>query len=74
MMDVGSVKAHTHTHIFGGSVVKSATESANFMAESTDFTTDFVIVGQLSVLNMFDNLKPRESADGNRPTGIGRRE
>ena len=46
---------------------ESAVESANFTAESADSTTDSVIVGRLPLLNMFNILKPLESADGNRP-------
>ena len=68
--------------IFGGSAVKSAidwadsiAESADSIAESADSTTNSVIVSRLSVLNMFDIMKPLESADGNRPTiAVGRRQ
>ena len=56
-------KAHTHTPIFGGSAVKSAIESVDSITESADSTTDSVIVSQLSVLYMFNILKPLESAD-----------
>ena len=62
------LKAHTHTLIFGGSVIKSAIESTDSIEESVGSTTNFVIVGRLSVLNMFNTLKPLESAYGNRPT------
>ena len=37
-----------------------------------DSTTDYVIVGQLSVLNMFNILNLLESADGSWPMGVGR--
>ena len=41
----------------------------------TDSTTDSEIVGRLSVLNMFNILKPLELADRNRPTiAVGRRQ
>ena len=63
-----SFKAHTHTPIFGGSAVKSAIESADSIGESADCTTNAVIVGQLSVSNMFNVLKPLEVANRHRPT------
>ena len=39
-------------HIFGGSAVKSAIESADSIAESADSTTDSVIVSRLTLLNI----------------------
>ena len=39
-----SLKAHTYTLLFGGSVVKSAIESVDSIAESADSTTNSVIV------------------------------
>ena len=52
-------------------------ESTDSIPESADYITDavfFFIVGRLPISNMFNILNPMESADGNRPTGIGRRE
>ena len=63
-----TLKAHTHTPIFGGCVVKSAIQSANSIANSANSTINFVIVCRMSVLNMFTFLKRPESADGNRST------
>ena len=45
-----SLKAHTHTPTFAGSLL----ESANSSPESADSTTDFMTVGRLPVLNMFN--------------------
>ena len=62
------VKARTHRPIFRGFSAESAVESADSIPESSDSTTDFPIVGRLSLSNMFDILLvhpvgQRESAD-----------
>ena len=59
-----SLKAHTHTPILARSELESAVELTDCTTESADCTTDSVIVCQLSVLNMFNILKPMESAEG----------
>ena len=46
--------------------------SEDFLQNRWYSSTDSVIVGRLSLSNMFNILRPLESADGNRPTGIGR--
>ena len=44
-------------------------------AQSADSTTDSVIIGPLSLLNMFDILNPLELADGSQATiGVGQRQ
>ena len=53
-----SLKARTHRLIFTGSKAESVVELAD-----SDSTTDSVIVGRLSVLNMFNILNPLKSAD-----------
>ena len=73
------LKARTHRPILRGfaaeSATESATESADYTPELADYTTNSVIVGRLSVSNMFNILNPLESADRNRPTiAVGRRE
>ena len=75
----GGLKAHTHKPIFGGFLAESVVESAVSAVESADSSIDSVKVDQLSPSNMFNILRPLESADenwstGNRLTGIGRRE
>ena len=55
-----ALKAHTHTPILARWGLESVVEPANC-------TIDSVIVGQLSVSNMFIIQNPLESADGNRP-------
>ena len=57
------LKAHTHRPTFTGSAAESVVESANSAAEAADNTTNSVIVGRLSLSNMFDILSPLESAD-----------
>ena len=62
------LKAHTHRPILNGFAVESAVESADSIPESADSTTDFTVVGRLSLSNMFDMLllQPvgrQESAD-----------
>ena len=63
LANIDTLEAHTHTLIVGGSAVQSAKELADFTAESVDSTTDSVIVYRLYLLNMFNILKPLESAD-----------
>ena len=63
-----TVKARTNRLIFRGLAAESAVESAYSIPESANSTSDSVIFGQLSVLNMFNILNPLESADGKRPT------
>ena len=46
-------------------------ELADSSPESADSTTDFVIVGQLPVLNIFDTSTPIQSADSSQPTIAG---
>ena len=48
------IKACTYRPIFRGLAAESAVESADSIPESADSTTDFVIVGRLPVLNMFN--------------------
>ena len=56
-----------------GFEAESVVESADSIPESADSTTDFTIVGRLSISNMFNILKPLESADANRLTiAVGR--
>ena len=54
-------KARTHRPIFRGF-------SAESVVELADSPTDSVEVGRLFILNMFNILKPPESANGNRLT------
>ena len=67
------MKARTHRPIFRGFAAESAVESADSGIESADSTTDSVIVGRLSISNMFNILNPLESADG-MTIGVGRRQ
>ena len=68
-----ALKAHTHRLIFRGFVVESTVESADSIPESADSTTNFVIVGRLPVLNMFNISTPIKSADCSQPTiAVGR--
>ena len=62
------VKAHAHRPIFKGIIAKSAVESADSILESADSTTDFTIVGRLSISNMFNISTPTQSADSSRST------
>ena len=62
------LKAHTHRPIFRGIIAESAVESADSIPESADSTTDFTIVGRLSISNMFNISTPTQSADFSRPT------
>ena len=55
--------------ILARSATESAVESTDSTTESADSTTDSVIVGRLSLLNMFNILNPLESAD-ERPIGL----
>ena len=48
--------------------MESVVKLADSAVESADSTTDSVIVGRLSLSNMFNILRPLESADGNRLT------
>ena len=52
------LKACTHRPILWGFEAESVVESAASLPESADSTTDFSIVGRLSISNMFDILKP----------------
>ena len=61
------VKARTHKPTFAVSVLESVLESAESSPESVDSTTDFVIVGRLPVLNMFNISTPIQTA--NRSSG-----
>ena len=66
-----TIKARTHTSTFAGTTL----ESTHSSPESTDSTTDFMIVGRLPILNMFDIYMPIQMADENRlsiavPTAI----
>ena len=66
---LSNIKAHTHRPIFREIAAESVVESAD---SGIDSTTDSVIVGHLSILNMFNILNPPESADGSRLTiGVG---
>ena len=67
---VADLKAHTHTPILARSEVESAVESADCTTESADYTTDYVKVGRLSLLNMFYILNPLELAIGRRQIGL----
>ena len=65
-----SIKARTHRPIFTGSAAESLVEStdswiepADSNPESAGSTGDFVLVGRLPVLNMFDISTPIQSAD-----------
>ena len=51
-----TIKARTHRPIFRGSAAELVVESADSNPESADSTTDSVIVGRLSLSNMFDIL------------------
>ena len=57
-----------HWPIFRRFSAESAVESADFIPESADYTTDSVIVDRLPVSNMFNILNPLVSADRNRLT------
>ena len=46
-------------------MLESALEVADFNTESADFSTDFVVVGRLPILNMFDNSQLIQSVNGN---------
>ena len=59
-----TVKGHTHRPIFRGLAAGSAVKSAGSRIELADSTADSVIVGRLSLLNMFNILNPLESAAG----------
>ena len=52
----------------GGSALESALESTNYNTESVVSTTDFVRVGRLPVLNMFNIYTPIQSANSSLPT------
>ena len=67
-----ALKARTHTPTLGGSALELALELADYNAESSNSTTGFTIVGPLSISNMFNILNQLESADGSRPTEVGR--
>ena len=68
-----TIKAHTHRLIFRGFAAESGVELAKSIPESADSTTDFVIIGQLPVLNMFTISTPIKLADSSQPTiAIGR--
>ena len=73
----GSVKARTQTPTFAGSALESALESADSSPESADSTNDFMRVGRLPVLNMFNIYTPIQSDNychrptANRSSGYG---
>ena len=72
---MGIHSARTRRPILRGFEAESAVESSDSIPELADSTTDFTIVGRLSISNMFNILKPLESANGNRPTiAVGRRQ
>ena len=57
------LKAHTHRPISRGIIAESAVESADSISESADSTTDFTILGRLSISNMFIISTPTQSTD-----------
>ena len=61
-----AIEARTHRLILRGFVADSAVESADSIPESADSTTDFTIVGRLSISNMFNISTPTQSADSSR--------
>ena len=60
--------AHTHRPIFRGFSEESSVELADSITESATSTTNFVIVGRLPVLNMFNISTPIQLANSSRPT------
>ena len=69
------LKAHTHRPILRGFEAESMVESADSIPESAVSTTNFNIVGRLSISNMFNILKALESSDRNWPTiAVGRQQ
>ena len=60
---LSTFKAHTHRPILRGIIAESAVESADSIPESVDSTTDFTIVGRLSISNMFNIFTPTQLAD-----------
>ena len=65
---IKTLKAHIHRPIFRGIVAESAVESANSIPESADSTTDFTIVGRLSISNMFNISTQTQTADSSHLT------
>ena len=59
-----SIKASTYTLFVARSGLESSVESADSITEFADATTDSVMIGWLSILNLFNILNPPESADG----------
>ena len=59
-----TLKARTHRLIFRGLAEESAVESADSIQESSNYSTDSVIVGRLPKSNTFNIFNPLESADG----------
>ena len=64
----GPVKARTRTPIHAGSALESTFESADPTPETADSSTDFLRVGQLPILNMFDNYVLIQLAPGDQLT------
>ena len=69
-LQVGKVRKTFPTFIFGSLYVANNLENRKKMSipESASSTTDFVIVGRLPVLNMFNISTPIQSANSSRPT------
>ena len=53
--------------IFRGSSLESVLELADSIAKSANSSTNFVVLGQLSILNMLNVYLLIQSADGNHP-------
>ena len=62
------LKTRTHRPTLRWLPVESPVESADSIPESSVSTTNFKIVGRLSISNMFNILNPLESANGRRPS------
>ena len=61
--NMDTIKLNTHRPIFRGLAAESVVESADSIPESADYIANSVIVGRLSLSNMFNILNPLESAD-----------
>ena len=65
----------TYTPILARLGPESVVKSVDSSTEAADSATDSVIVGRLSVSNIFNILNALESANGNQPTiAVGQRE
>ena len=62
------LKARTHMLTFAESALESPLESAHYTPELVDSTTNFMRVGQLPVLNMFNISTPIQLADSRQQT------